>query len=133
MKTLRSLALIFIAVFGLTLVAPSIATAIDVLPPQVCNNKNATEQVSVCQDESKGNDNPFFGPSGVITKAIMIFSYVAGITAVIVIIVAGIRYITSMGDPNAVNAAKNAILYAIIGLAVFASAQLIVNFVLKKL
>jgi hypothetical protein len=48
------------------------------------------------------------------------------------IIYGGFRYITSGGDSNGVTAAKNTILYAIIGLIIVALAQIIVNFVLNK-
>jgi hypothetical protein len=52
---------------------------------------------------------------------------------VIMIIVGGFRYITSGGNDASVTAAKNTILYAIIGLVVVALAQIIVRFTLGKL
>jgi type IV secretory pathway VirB2 component (pilin) len=110
---------------------PVSAGAVNVLSGP-CNNKNATEKPSICKD-NQPNQNPLYGPDGVITRATAIFGYIAGVTAVIVLIIAGIRYITSMGDPNATKTARNAILYALIGLVIFASAQLVVNFVLSKL
>ncbi len=63
---------------------------------------------------------------------INIFSLIVGVIAVIMIIVGGLKYITSSGDSNNVSAAKNTILYAIIGLIVVALAQVIVRFVLTK-
>ena len=53
------------------------------------------------------------------------------IIAVIVIIIGGIFYMTSQGDPGKVSRAKNTILYAVIGLIVSLLAFAIVNFVLK--
>jgi hypothetical protein len=47
------------------------------------------------------------------------------------IIVAGIRYTTSGGDASSVTAAKNTLMYSIIGLVVAILAFAIVNFVLK--
>jgi len=67
-----------------------------------------------------------------ITTAIDIFSWIAGIAAVIVVIVGGFKYITSAGDSNGVSSAKNTIMYALIGLIVVAFAQVIVKFVVKK-
>ena len=61
-----------------------------------------------------------------------LFSIVIGFIAVIMIIIGGIKYVTSMGDPNSINGAKNTILYAIIGLVISAIAQVIVRFVLTK-
>jgi hypothetical protein len=67
-----------------------------------------------------------------IKNVINIFSLVVGIVAVIMIIVAGFRYITSGGNDGNVSTAKNTILYAVIGLIVVALAQIIVRFVLAK-
>ena len=60
------------------------------------------------------------------------FSAIVGIIAVVMIIVGGIKYITSGGDSGNVTAAKNTILYAVIGLVVVALAQIIVKFVLGR-
>jgi hypothetical protein len=61
-----------------------------------------------------------------------IISVVVGIVAVIMIIYAGFRYVTSGGKDDSVKGAKNTILYAVIGLVVVALAQIIVHFVLSK-
>ncbi|MFZ2126004.1 MAG: hypothetical protein WAV04_00650 [Candidatus Microsaccharimonas sp.] len=58
--------------------------------------------------------------------------FVAGIIAVIVIIVAGIMYATSSGESGAVTKAKNMILYSIVGLVVIFSAFVITNFVIGR-
>jgi hypothetical protein len=52
--------------------------------------------------------------------------------AVVMIIIGGLKYITSGGDSGNVTGAKNTILYAIIGLVIVALAQFIVRFVLSK-
>ncbi len=69
---------------------------------------------------------------GLITTIINIFSWVVGVIAVIMIIVGGFRYISSGGDSNKITAAKNTIIYAIIGLVIVALAQIFVQFVLNK-
>ena len=56
-----------------------------------------------------------------------------GIISAVVIIIAGIMYMTSAGDPGKVATAKKAILYAIIGLIVALSAFAITNFILEAL
>jgi len=53
-----------------------------------------------------------------IRNAISILIWVAGIASVIVIVVGGIMLITSSGNPDSTRKAKNAILYAIIGLII---------------
>jgi multisubunit Na+/H+ antiporter MnhB subunit len=55
--------------------------------------------------------------------------FLLGIVAVIVIILGGFRYATSNGDANGMKAAKDMILYAVIGLIVAILAYAIVNFV----
>ncbi len=70
--------------------------------------------------------------SSLIRLAINVFSLVVGVIAVIMIIIGGVKYITSSGDSNNVNSAKNTILYALIGLVVVALAQVIVRFVIHK-
>lgn len=67
-----------------------------------------------------------------IATVINILSVIVGVIAVIMIIIGGFRYITSGGDSTKVTAAKNTILYALIGLIIVAIAQVIVKFVLGK-
>ena len=60
---------------------------------------------------------------------------VCGITAIlatIVIIIGGVMYMTSRGSEEKVKRAKDAILYAVIGLIVSIAAYAIVNFVLNN-
>lgn len=52
--------------------------------------------------------------------------------AVLIIVLAGLSFITAQGDPQKVARAREAIIYALIGLAVAVSAELIVTFVLGK-
>jgi hypothetical protein len=56
--------------------------------------------------------------------------FVNGIISVIMIIVGGLRYVTSAGNASAVTGAKNTIIYAVIGLVVAFLAFAIVNWVL---
>lgn len=72
------------------------------------------------------------GVSVLIKNVINVFSLVVGIVAVLMIIYAGFRYITSGGNDGSVGNAKNTILYAVIGLVIVALAQVIVRFVLAK-
>lgn len=60
------------------------------------------------------------------------FSIIVGAASIIMIIYGGFRYITSGGESGRVGAAKNSLLYAIVGLVIVAIAQLIVHFVLNQ-
>jgi hypothetical protein len=70
--------------------------------------------------------------NGTITRIINIFSTIAGVAAVIMIIIGGFRYVTSGGDSGSVSSAKRTVLYALIGLVVVAISQLLVKFVLDQ-
>jgi cytochrome bd-type quinol oxidase subunit 2 len=76
--------------------------------------------------------NPTNDLNDIIAKVINLLSIIVGIIAVIMIIIAGFRYITSAGSAEKVSAAKNTLMYAIIGLVIVALAQVIVRFVLNK-
>jgi TRAP-type C4-dicarboxylate transport system permease small subunit len=49
------------------------------------------------------------------------------------LVIGGLRYVTSNGDQNAVTGAKNTIMYAIIGIIVAFLAYAAVNFVITQL
>ena len=70
---------------------------------------------------------------GVIAAVVNFLSVVVGALSVIMIIVAGFKYVTSGGDSGKVTSAKNTIVYAVIGLIIVILAQAIVKFVLEKL
>ena len=69
---------------------------------------------------------------GLIKKVVNLLLWAIGIVSVIMIIIGGIRYATSNGDSNQVSAAKNTIMYAVIGLVIAIFAYAIVNFVLLQ-
>ena len=67
-----------------------------------------------------------------LQNIINVFSLLIGIVAVIMLMIGGFKYITSSGDTNNINSAKNTIIYALVGLVVVALAQVMVQFVLNK-
>lgn len=68
----------------------------------------------------------------VIRNVINIFSIIVGIVAVIMIMVAGFKYVTAAGDSGSITSAKQTLIYAIVGLVVTALSQFIVFFVLNN-
>lgn len=58
---------------------------------------------------------------------------IAGMVAVIVIVIAGIRYVTANGDSSHIQSAKNTILYAVVGLVVIIAAAAITQFVIQNI
>src|ERR1017187_733261 len=78
------------------------------------------------------NNTTTSGFQTLLNNVVNIFSAIFGIIAVIMIIVGGLRYITSGGDSSRVGAAKTTIIYALVGLVVVVLAQLIVHFVINQ-
>lgn len=70
--------------------------------------------------------------NGLISNIINIMSIAVGIVAVILIIIGGLKFVSSGGDSAKVSSAKNTIVYAVIGLVIVALAQFIVRFVIGK-
>lgn len=93
------------------------------------------EQCGVCQASGKTVCDPgdSSGALGDTAKTVInLLSVIVGIAAIVMIILAGFKYITSAGDSNKITAAKNTLLYAIIGLVIVALAQTIAHFVLTE-
>ena len=80
-----------------------------------------------------GCPSDLFGDNGVFKQVTNTILYIVGIIAVIMLIIGGIRYVTSGGDSKKVTDAKNTVLYAIIGLVISFLAFAIVNFVISAL
>ncbi len=72
------------------------------------------------------------GLTGIIKLAVNLLSLIVGVAAVIMIIIGGLKYITSQGESSNTASAKSTILYAVIGLIVVALAQFIVRFTLNR-
>ena len=118
-----------------TLSAPAlVSVGVSAATPNVqgglCTGANLTisDTPSSCPSGA-GSTN---GVNDLLHRIVNIFSAVVGVIAVIMIIVGGLRYITSGGDSSKVSTAKNSIIYAIVGLVIVALAQLIVRFVLNQ-
>jgi hypothetical protein len=79
----------------------------------------------------QGIDTPGAGGNTFLQDLVNTFLFAAGLIAVIFLIIGGIRYITSTGDSQRIKAAKDTILYAIIGLIVTILALPIANYVVK--
>lgn len=65
----------------------------------------------------------------VLGKVLNLFYFITGVAAVIVIIVAGYYFTVGGNNPSTVSRAKNAILYAVIGLVIVISAFAITNYI----
>lgn len=70
--------------------------------------------------------------SDILAGGLNLVYFIAGVAAVIVLIIAGIMYVTSNGDQNGIERAKNMILYAIVGLVVIVVAFTITQIVIGR-
>ena len=130
--------ILILSLLALPLIAlPSTAGAVDVFPKEVCdqNKGENSNNSTVCQTDNKlgPNENPLFGPKGVLTRIINVLSIVVGIAAVIGIIISGMRFITSGSNPQEVTKAREGIIYALVALVVAVMAQVLVRFIISKL
>lgn len=117
-----------LSIMGMTVVplaATGVASAITPTTPALCGGANLTFENGTCV-------NTTHNLNGIIKFVLNLFSILVGITAVIMIVIGGFKYIVSGGEPQKASGAKDTILFAIVGLVVVALAQIIVHFVLNR-
>jgi hypothetical protein len=85
-------------------------------------------------NSARGADqtSELFGQTGIFRTITNVLLFILGAISVIMIIIGGLRYVISGGNATAVTAAKNTILYAIVGVIVALLAYAIINFVLNS-
>ncbi len=144
MRILTIALMTVVAGFFMMLIGPTVtaATVTDVIDTSsICFDADGNPRVGdnrpkICDSidiNQTATDNVLVGPDGLITKIVKAIAYISGSLAVIMIIIAGLRFIFSNGNPESTAAARNTAIYALVGLVVAVSAQLIVVFVLSKL
>ena len=75
---------------------------------------------------------PTLSDGEILTNVLNIAYFLAGVIAVVIIIIAGITYATSAGNSAGVTKAKNLILYSVVGLILITVAFSITNFVVGR-
>lgn len=123
MKKIKEIIISAVAVLSVAIVP---ATAVYAEP--VCSG-SATECIGLGQKKAGGEENQteLTDQLKTITNVLL---FILGAIAVLMIILGGIRYATSNGESNNIKAAKDTILYSVIGLVVAILAYAIVNFVI---
>ncbi len=69
----------------------------------------------------------------VLVAGLNLLYFVAGVIAVVAIIIAGFTLVTNSSEPDAVKKARNTILYAVIGIVVIVSAFTITWFISRSI
>lgn len=106
--------------------------------PQAAGTTSAQDQIQCGINEAAGGDcsagakSPSGDLASVIKKILNILSAISGVIAVVMIMVAGVRLVTSAGNEESVKKAKSTLVYAVVGLVLVALAQVIVHFVIHS-
>lgn len=111
------------------LIVPTVALAV---APAVNAESDFTLNSGVSSAKGDGVSDNTASPESLVKQFVNIFLFAVGALSVIMLIWGGIRYTTSAGDSNKVQAAKNTVLYAIVGLVIAILAYAIVNMVIGK-
>ena len=124
-KTIRTalagLLMIPVLALGLTVTTGTLDAAAGALDTAAQINLNAAKP--------NGVPTSVGGSNGIFRTVVNVLLFIVGAVSVIMLIFGGIRYTTSGGNANSVTAAKNTIMYAVIGLVIAIFAYAIVNWV----
>ena len=90
---------------------------------------NSAQQILNGADRSGQQGGTTF--DGGVQLVFPLLLFVIGLVSVIMIIIGGIRYVTSNGDSSQTKAAKDTILYAVVGLIIAIMAYAIVSWVVN--
>ena len=105
----------------------------DALNASTCDTNTLTAGGGANCSRGDGQRADLFGTGGIFNNIANAALFIIGAISVLMLIYGGIRYTTSGGNEKGVTAAKNTILYAVVGIVVALLAYAIVNFVLTSL
>jgi len=116
-------------------VAPAHAQSVVDTQCQLYEGRPDDERPEVCREsqETEGADASDSSFLDFVTEFVDILLIGIGVIAVIMIIIGGLKYVTSTGDPAKTNSARNTIIYALVGLVVAVVSRLIILFVLDRI
>lgn len=124
-KTALSLIIFLALAFGTTAIFSNAVNA-QGFHDELCGGANLSLNQGKCPG---GNESSL---NNLIRAVINILTMIVGIAAVIMILVGGFRFITSGGDSGKVASARQTVIYALVGLAIVALAQVITRYILTK-
>ena len=124
----------YVAVFALVAVTAFVPTvSVSAASCTTGTNTKPTAQQGLACAKGEGAPGSLFGSGGIFTTVVNTLLFIIGAVSVIMLIWGGIRYTTSAGNSASVTAAKNTIMYAIIGLVIAFLAYAIINWVITAL
>ena len=116
------------------LLLPALMLVLGFAVPLVTGDTASAIGITDGAGAAKGDDQQadLLGNEGIFTTITNVLLFLIGAISVIMLIIGGIRYTISGGDSSQVTAAKNTILYAVVGIVVALLAYAVVNFVLGE-
>lgn len=129
---MNKLRYIFAAVLTGALLLTTSSALMQPLYAATASSEDACKTLKNINPDNKGCNAAGGDADSLIKLALNLLSMAAGVIAVIMLIVSGLKYITADGDATQISGAKKSLIYAIVGLVVVALAQFIVQFVLSR-
>ncbi|MBX4190709.1 pilin [Candidatus Saccharibacteria bacterium] len=127
MKLIHKISLAIVTLMTLFVMTPSFALAAAGCTPPL----TPKEAIDCGSGGASGGGSPS-DLNDTVENILNILSIIVGVAAIFMIIFAGLRFITSAGNAERAKAARQTLLYAVIGLVIVAMAQIIVWFVLTE-
>jgi hypothetical protein len=109
--------------------SPCVQTTPATNPTDYCLNEQVDVSSLPNSDTPSGQDEG----SVFIKTALNILFGVLGAICFLIITIAGLRYVVSRGEPEAISRSKDTIIYALVGLVICIVAISIVNFVIGNI
>jgi len=116
-------------VFAFLVVPALVAQPVDAVnaSKQICEGSGGNWNGNKCINKDAKKDLGSW-----MKDIVNVLLFVIGAISVIMVVIGGLRYVTSGGDANQTKAAKDTILYSVIGLIVAILAYAIINFVVNN-
>lgn len=113
----------FVAATVITVPSPAAAQSTE---QALCEGAGGTFSGGKC---SGGTNKTVEGTFRTVANVLI---FIVGAVSVLMIIIGGLRYTLSAGDQSAITAAKNTVLFAVIGVVIAVVSFAIVNFILTR-
>jgi len=123
---------IFIASFIVAMFLFSVAK-VNAVNPYGDFCQNGAQDSAVCTQQAQQTANPISGAGSLVDKIVNTLSIVAGIIAVVMVMVGGLQMITANGEAEKFAKARKTLIYAGVGLIIVVSSRIIIGFVLGKI
>lgn len=126
-RTILISASLLLAMIALPVMVPEMAGA-QANEQALCEGSGGTWAGGKCTTPGNGRT-----VTGTLRQVINIIIFIVGAVSVLMVVIGGFRYAVSAGDQSSITAAKNTILYAIVGIVVAFASYAIVDFVLNNI